>query len=124
MLTHVMVGANDLAQAKSFYDATLSECGISPGMDADARVFYSNGGVAFGICRPLDGGAASPGNGGTIGFTAESTAAVDAFYATGLVQGGSCAGAPGISETPIGPVYSAYVRDLDGNKICALYRLP
>ncbi len=31
---------------------------------------------------------------------------------------------PGYREGPAGPLYLAYLRDPDGNKLCAMYRPP
>ena len=46
-----------------------------------------------------------------------------AFHAAGLAHGGTtCEDPPGYREGPGGKLYLAYLRDPDGNKICALYR--
>ncbi len=120
MLTHTMVGTNDLAKAKAFYDATLGALGIAPGFDAGNRFFYSSGdGAAFGVTKPIDGQPAQGANGGTVGFQAKSAADVDAFHAAGLANGGRCEGQPGVREQSPGHQYGAYLRDPDGNKICA-----
>jgi predicted lactoylglutathione lyase len=63
-------------------------------------------------------------NGGTIGFTAASKDEVDAFHASGLASGGkTCEDPPGIREGGGVQLYIAYLRDLDGNKICAVHRM-
>jgi catechol 2,3-dioxygenase-like lactoylglutathione lyase family enzyme len=73
----------------------------------------------FGVAIPRDEQAATHANGGTIGFQAPGRAAVDAWHAAGLANGGTDEGPPG--ERPYGdpPVYGAYMRDPDGNKLCA-----
>jgi len=119
MLTHVMVGTNDFAKANAFYEASLGALGIA-GQNMGDRAFFSDGeGPAFGVGSPADGNPASSANGGTIGFRAQDAAAVDAFHAAGLSHGGSDAGAPGVRENSPGKMYGAYLRDPDGNKICA-----
>lgn len=119
MFTHVMVGANDLDAAETFYTATLGALGIAGGRKGD-RCFYGELGVgAFGVGKPADGEPATKANGGTIGFEAESRAQVDAFHAVGCANGGSCAGAPGERAGALGSPYGAYLRDPEGNKICA-----
>jgi catechol 2,3-dioxygenase-like lactoylglutathione lyase family enzyme len=60
----------------------------------------------------------------TIGFTAASPAHADAWHAAGLAAGGTtCEEPPGVREGSTGKFYLAYLRDLDGHKICALHRL-
>jgi hypothetical protein len=70
------------------------------------------------VTRPIDGKAASFGNGVTIGLTAPDPAAVDAFHARGVAAGGQDAGAPGPRDA-IPNSYAAYVRDPTGNKLVA-----
>jgi catechol 2,3-dioxygenase-like lactoylglutathione lyase family enzyme len=124
MFTHTMVGSNDVAKAKTFYDATLGTLGVPAGFDAGTRVFYSTGGPAFGVGKPADGNAASFANGGTIGFAAADKDTVDAFHAAGLAHGGTSEGEPGLRPQAPGKAYGAYLRDPDGNKICAFCQLP
>ena len=76
------------------------------------------------MVRPYDKGEASPGNGVTVAFNAESRAAVDAFHAAALAAGGTDAGAPGLRTHYHPNYYGVYVRDLDGNKICAVCHDP
>jgi catechol 2,3-dioxygenase-like lactoylglutathione lyase family enzyme len=119
MLTHVMVGTNDLPKAKAFYDAALEALGSSCVMATDSRAYYAGEGPAFVVTTPANGEPAQHANGGTIGFAAKSAADVDAFHAAGLAQGGICEGAPGVRVNSPGQQYGAYLRDPDGNKICA-----
>ena len=121
MFSHIMVGTNDPDKALSFYDAALGALGIQGHRMGD-RGFYSgpNGG-AFGVGRPRDGDAATFANGGTIGFRAPSKAHVDAFHKAGCAHGGRCEGKPGKRDGAPGDNYGAYLRDPDGNKICAFW---
>lgn len=122
MLTHVMVGTDDLEKSKHFYDAVLGTVGIGEPVRDKDRYFYRGRGMTFGITIPIDGEATVPANGGTIGFAAETTEQVDAFHAAGLAAGGStCEEPPGLRPAPSGAYYLAYLRDPDGNKICALH---
>jgi|SRR6516165_6113635 catechol 2,3-dioxygenase-like lactoylglutathione lyase family enzyme len=124
MFSHVMIGTNDLDKAKSFYDALLGTLGAKPGSVDRYRVFWRNKGGTFSVTKPIDGNAATFANGGTIGFAAASQAEVDAFHATGLAHGGTtCEDPPGIREGGGVKLYIAYLRDPDGNKICALHRV-
>ena len=63
---------------------------------------------------------ATAGNGSTVAFDAPSRAAVDAFHAAALEGGGTDEGAPGLRLLYHPNYYGAYVRDLDGNKLCAV----
>jgi catechol 2,3-dioxygenase-like lactoylglutathione lyase family enzyme len=125
MFSHVMVGANDLEKSKKFYDAVLGTLGVGPGAANGTRFFYMTKTGMFAISKPIDGKAASIANGGTIGFAASSTALVDAFHAAGIASGGTtCENPPGVREGAAGKLYLAYLRDPDGNKICAMHRMP
>lgn len=126
MFSHVMLGANDVAASKKFYDAILAALGYEPGtIDPKGRCFYFNKGGSFALTKPIDGKPATHGNGSTIGFAAKSTADVDAWYAAGVAAGGTaCEDPPGIREGLGMKLYLAYLRDPSGNKICAMHRLP
>ena len=123
MFTHIMVGASDPAKSKRFYDATLGALGAPQGHMSNERTFYSHNGGNFGVGKPADGNAATFANGGTIGFQAPDKNAVDAFHAAGLANGGTCDGEPGIRANAPGKAYGAYLRDPDGNKVCAFCQL-
>ena len=77
------------------------------------------------MTKPIDGKPAHHANGGTIGFLAENPEQADAWHAAGIANGGkTCEDPPGVRETPGGKAYLAYLRDPDGNKLCALHRMP
>ncbi len=123
MFSHVMVGVNDLEVSKKFYDALLGTLGIAPGVANKSRYFYRSPTGTFGITIPINGQRATHGNGSTLGFAAQSPAQADAFHAAGVANGGTtCEDPPGWREGPSGKLYLAYLRDPDGNKICALHR--
>jgi catechol 2,3-dioxygenase-like lactoylglutathione lyase family enzyme len=125
MFSHVMLGVNDLEVSKKFYDAMLATLGIGPGVASKNRYFYRSATGTFAISTPIDGQAATHGNGSTIGFTVQSAQQGDAFHAAGVANGGTtCEDPPGFREGPAGKLYLAYLRDPDGNKICALHRPP
>ncbi|MCK9260610.1 MAG: VOC family protein [Azoarcus sp.] len=111
--------------SKRFYDAVLGALGHKPGViDPLGRCFYVNKGGIFALTAPINGEPACHGNGSTLGFTADDPAAVDAWHAAGVANGGvSCEDPPGVRESPAGKLYLAYLRDPSGNKICALHRM-
>ena len=97
MFSHIMVGSNDIARSKKFYDALFVAMGGQPGTeDAKGRLIYAHNGGRLMVSKPINGSPASHANGGT---TAEDP--------------------PGVR--PGGP-YLAYLRDPDGNKLCAVCR--
>ncbi|MDZ7938468.1 MAG: VOC family protein [Rhodoferax sp.] len=125
MFSHVMVGVNDLEASRKFYDALLGTLGIGPGVANANRFFYRSRTGNFGITTPINGEPASFGNGSTIGFNMESPEQADAFHAAGIANGGTtCENPPGWRDGSVGKLYLAYLRDPDGNKICALFRPP
>ena len=125
MFSHIMVGANDVAESKRFYDAILGALGYEPGvMDDRGRCFYFTATGVFAITSPIHGEAACHGNGSTVGFAASSPEQADAWHAAGVANGGtSCEDAPGVREGGLGQMYLAYLRDPSGNKVCALHRI-
>ncbi|SDD29619.1 VOC family protein [Kordiimonas lacus] len=125
MFSHVMVGANDVAESKKFYDATLEVLGHRPGrMDPKGRCMYAEKSGLFMLTKPIDGEPATHGNGTTLGFAASSPEMVDAWHEAGLKAGGKAIeDPPGIREGGGIKLYLAYLRDPSGNKICALHRV-
>jgi catechol 2,3-dioxygenase-like lactoylglutathione lyase family enzyme len=119
VFSHVMLGVNDLEVSKKFYDAVLGTLGIGPGVANNDRYFYICPTGNFAITTPINGEPATHGNGSTVGFAVDSPAQGDAFHAAGVASGGtSCEDPPGLRDSGI---YLAYLRDPDGNKLCALH---
>ncbi len=117
-LAYATVGSNDLEAAKAFYDVLLGVAGIPPLFEhpSGGRVYGSDGVPGFAVLGPFDKAPATVGNGSMFAFQCDSRAEVDAFHAKALELGGTDEGAPGVR----GPDwYFSYVRDLDGNKLCA-----
>ena len=124
MFSHIMLGTNDLARSKTFYDALLATLGVAPSMVDGHRMFYMTPAGIFSVSVPIDGAPATAGNGGTIGFAASSPEQADAWHAAGVANGGTtCEEPPGVRAGGMGKMYLAYLRDPDGNKLCALHRM-
>lgn len=121
MFSHIMVGANDVAASKKFYDAVLGAIGVPAGRQDDkGRVFYRTPAGVFGFGKPINGTSANGANGGTIGFAVDSHEKAKAWHDAGVANGGSSIeDPPGVRA---GGVYLAYLRDPAGNKLCALCR--
>lgn len=124
MYSHMMVGSNDIDRSKAFYDALFASVGGKPGIvDPKGRIIYMHNGGMFLVTKPIDGEAATPGNGMTVGFAMNSPAECDAWHAAGVAAGGKAIeDPPGVRDGGM-KLYLAYLRDPDGNKLCALHRL-
>ena len=125
MFSHIFVGTHDLNRAKTFYDALFAAVDGPEGMldTAKGRLVYMHKGAAFIVGVPINGEPACAANGGTIGFGIDSPEQIDAWHAAGLAHGGTaCEDAPGLR--PAMNLYLAYLRDPDGNTLCALHRMP
>ncbi|MFT8808815.1 VOC family protein [Gluconobacter sp.] len=124
MFSHIMLGSNDIARSKTFYDATLGVIGCPPAKpDAKGRLPYVHSGGCLIITKPLNGEPATAANGATIGFAMNSPEQVNAWHKAGVENGGEAIeNPPGIRHTSMGDLYLAYLRDPDGNKLCAMYK--
>jgi catechol 2,3-dioxygenase-like lactoylglutathione lyase family enzyme len=128
MFSHVMVGTNDIERAKRFYDAVLGVLGVAEPIRNAAktghvRLFYRHDGATFCVTEPINGEPATSANGGTIGFRCSSPEQVREFHDVAVAHGGtSIEDPPGPRESNLGALHLAYVRDPDGNKLCALHR--
>ena len=126
MFLYLTLGTNDLARAKTFYDAALAPLGLVLRATEAEELGYGPAAAPrtqLWITHPYDGAQAGHGNGSMIAFDAATRAAVDAFHAAGLAAGGTDEGAPGLR--PYGPhFYACYLRDPDGNKLSAVCESP
>ena len=126
MFSHMMVGSNDIGRSKKFYDALFTAVGGKEGQqDERGRLIYMHNGGIFLVTPPIDGQPATNGNGSTFGFAMDGPEQAKAWHNAGVAAGGtSIEDPPGLREGSFGPLYLAYLRDPDGNKLCALHRLP
>lgn|SRR5574337_339195 len=128
MFSHVMVGSNDIERSKKFYDALLGVLGAGEPFKnqngtGQIRLFYRHDGGTFCVSQPIDGEPATHANGGTIGFNCNSPEQVKQFHDVAVAHGGtSIEDPPGLREGKLGAMNLAYVRDPDGNKLCAMHR--
>ncbi len=126
MFTHITVGSNDIARSKIFYDALFAAIGGKPAIqDEKGRLIYMHNGAMFLVTKPINGEPATHANGGTIGFAVTGADQALAWHAAGAANGGTpIEEDPGIRQGGFGALYLAYLRDPDGNKLCALHRVP
>jgi catechol 2,3-dioxygenase-like lactoylglutathione lyase family enzyme len=122
MLHHVSIGVASVERAAQFYDAVLSKLGFKRVMEVmPYGIAYGLKTPQFWVQLPHDQRSASGGNGTHIAFSASSRAAVNAFHAAALSAGGNDEGPPGPRPEYTPEYYGAFVRDLDGNKIEAVF---
>jgi predicted lactoylglutathione lyase len=118
MIGYATIGTKDMSKAVAFYDALLAEVGAKQLMDMDRIKFYgtgAEGAAMLAICVPYDEKEQSAGNGNMVAIPGGSREGVDKLYAKAMELGASDEGEPG-ERMPV--FYGAYVRDLDGNKLC------
>ena len=118
MIGYTTIGVSDMARAEAFYSDLLQELGASQLFGQDRIKFFGTGmdAAMLAICIPYDEQTPHPGNGAMVAINAGEREKVDQLYATALALGASDEGVPG--ERVPGMFYGAYVRDLDGNKLC------
>ena len=117
MLGYATIGTKDMDRACAFYDALLGEIGGKQLMGMDRIKFYGTGpdSAMLALCIPYDEKEQHCGNGNMIAINAGGRANVDKLYAKAMELGATDEGEPG-ERMPV--FYGAYVRDLDGNKLC------
>lgn len=121
ILSHISIGTNNFDAAVTFYDKVLATIACKQIMAHPGAVAYGREFPEFWVQTPIDGQAATVGNGAHIGFVADSTQAVHAFHQAALDAGGTDDGAPGPRPDYGEAYYGCFIRDLDGNKIEATF---
>ena len=119
-----MIGSDDLAAARIFYDAVLATVGVSEGdfNEEAQRINYRTSDGTLIVAQPLDGNPATVANGGTLGFTCKTPEQANAFHDAAVANGGvSIEDPPGWRNLGELKLYLAYVRDPSGHKLCATH---
>jgi catechol 2,3-dioxygenase-like lactoylglutathione lyase family enzyme len=124
MFSHIMIGSNDIDRSKTFYDALFAAMGAPVDVKhPPGRLVYSHDGNRLIVTKPIDGQPATSANGGTLGFKMAGPDQVLAWHKAGVENGGTpIEDPPGERKNPMGTFFVAYLRDPDGNKLCAVYR--
>lgn len=122
-LNYVMLGSNDVAKARAFYDALFPI--IGGGLIAEymphAFCYELRGGGRIWVAKPFNDETATVGNGSMVGLACANKAEVQAAHEMALSQGGKNEGDPGPRPLYGPDFYGAYCRDLDGNKISFVF---
>ena len=122
MIGYVMVGTNNLDKAIIFYDEVLKIINLTRKDTDEVCAGYTqnngDGSIEFYVTKPANKKTATFGNGTQVSFLVSSREIVDKFHKIALKAGGTSEGSGGERPEGSGVDYS-YIRDLDGNKICA-----
>lgn len=113
-MNYFVVGTNDMDASTKFYDTLFERAGLNRMSPSDRMTYWLGEDFAFAAAVPFDEKPATIGNGTMVGFSVGSAEEVRRLHELAIELGGACEGAPGQR----GPRFSAYVRDLDGNKLC------
>lgn len=114
-MNYFVFGTNNMDASVRFYDALFEGTALSQTFATDRMTFWQGDDKdsAFAIATPFDNEPATNGNGTMVGFNVGSAEEVKRLHQKAIDLGGRCEGEPGQR----GPRFSAYVRDLDQNKI-------
>ena len=113
-MNYFVVGTNDMEASKTFYNSLFEGAGFQSLSPSDRMTFWVGECFTFSTAIPFDTKPAANGNGTMVGFCVATKESVDKMHSLAVQLGGTCEGAP----NQRGPKYSAYVRDLDHNKLC------
>jgi catechol 2,3-dioxygenase-like lactoylglutathione lyase family enzyme len=124
MLGHLSIGVRDIERSAAFYDAVLAAIGwVRVWADSDA-IGYGPAGQKLEPLQIVEKpGAAPPGEGFHLAFNAPDRAAVDAFHAAGIANGGTDNGPPGLRPHYSPTYYAAFVIDPDGWRLEAVHQV-
>lgn len=113
-MNYFVFGTNNMPAAIRFYDSLFEQSDISR-VDGEGRMtLWTGDAFMFAVAEPFNGESASVSNGTMLGINVPSPTAVAMMHEKVLDLGGADEGEPLVRSGR----YSAYVRDLDGNKIC------
>lgn len=113
-MSYSVLGTNNMAASVAFYDALFEQTELNQVFATDRMTFWQCDDFALAVAIPFDEQPATHGNGSMIGLEVGSNEEVIRLYNKAIALGGACEGEPNSR----GPRFSAYVRDLDKNKLC------
>lgn len=113
-MNYFVFGTNNKEKAVAFYDALFDGCGLNKLHGQGRMTLWGNQDFMFAIAEPFDEKSASNGNGTMLGLHVDSIEEVNRLHQKALDLGSVSEGEPKIRSN----MHSAYIRDLDNNKIC------
>ena len=124
MFAFITIGTNNLKKSSAFYSKILKPLKIKKVLSHHRYFGYAKKEtpkkIELYLIRPHNKKKATIGNGTMITFKANSKKNVNEFYKIGISLGAKDEGLPGPRH---GKDYYAYLRDLDGNKICIFKKI-
>ncbi|MEQ8585202.1 MAG: VOC family protein [Thalassobaculaceae bacterium] len=120
MIDHVSIPVSDLKLAAAFWERVLAPLGLTRIADRARTVGFGKTYPEFWLNQRDGLAPARDDSGSHVCLRAPDRAAVDAFHAAALDQGGRSDGAPGERRGEVTVYYGAFIRDPDGNKVEAV----
>lgn len=120
VVDHVLFVVEDIAASRRLYTAALAPVGFE-------ELYIQDDGVGYGA-EDLDDFTISQGSPVTVAahvaFDAPGREAVDAFFEAAVANGATARGEPGVWMQYSDRYYAAFVNDLHGNNVEAVWHAP
>lgn len=122
IIEHVGVACTDYARSTAWYKAALAPLGIELKVEYGPAGGYGRGSrTDFWVVALKPDAPSQQVTPIHVALAARSRADVDAFHAAAVAAGGKDNGGPGVREHYHPNYYAAFVYDLDGNNIEAVF---
>lgn len=122
MFHHISLPISDLETSKALYDAMLGALGYRCVLHVETAVGYGIEDGKDKLCLKEVSPAEAAGKGFHLAFAASSRDEVDAFHSAAIETGASDNGPPGLRPHYGPDYYAAFVIDLDGHRLEAVYK--
>jgi catechol 2,3-dioxygenase-like lactoylglutathione lyase family enzyme len=121
MIDHVSIAVRDLAASAFLYDRVLAPLGLARLVERPATVGFGKRYPEFWLNLRVGLAPVPAETGSHVCLRAPDEDAVRAFHAAARQGGGTTAGGPGPRQGAQTTYYGAFICDLDGNKIEAVF---
>jgi catechol 2,3-dioxygenase-like lactoylglutathione lyase family enzyme len=120
VVDHVLFVVSDLAASRRLYTSALAPLGIGElNVEPDCVAYGRQDLDDFSICE-----GSPPTTASHVAFDAADRASVDAFFDAALAAGASARGEPGVWVQYSDRYYGAFLNDLHGNNVEAVFHSP
>ncbi|OUR94094.1 glyoxalase [Halobacteriovorax marinus] len=113
-MSYTVLGTNNMEASIRFYDSLFEHTELKQVLSNERMTYWQCEEFTFAIALPFNEEPATNGNGTMIGIDVGSSEEVKRLHRKAIELGGTCEGEP----KKRGPFFSAYLRDLDKNKLC------